>query len=147
MNRKSIISILVVLASVLMLGSCESAFPDDRLDFYWRLDRVEFKDGVDFQNQPCQYNDIYDVMFGFARHIVQVEDLTNEFSRHGVTTDMGDSIRFDFSMYPASDTEYIMTEFRKCGLDSLVTTFKVEYPDRKHLVLSGRKTILRLRKW
>lgn len=124
--------------------SMESAFPDEDLDNYWRLDKVEYKDGVYFFGDSCQYEDIDNTMFGFARHVVIIEDLTREFERHGITTRFGDSLKMDFSIY---DDDSLIYSLMHCGLDSVVTTFKVEYPSKKRMVLSSLKAILHFRMW
>lgn len=132
MKIKVLIYMLLLLP---VLSACESAFPNDDLDFYWRLQTIE---------RGGQTEQVDNTMFGFARHMVLIEDLTNDFYRHGITTDTGDSLKFDFSMY--SDTLYVKTGLSRCGIDSTVTVFRVEYP-KDHLVLSNDKVILRFRKW
>ncbi len=146
MRKKVIVALsaLLLVALVLCIGSCERAFPDDRLDYYWRLDRIEYKDGVNFRGDSCSWEEVDNTMFGFARHIVLIEDLTRGFSRHGVTTEFGDSIRLDYSMY---DDGGLIGGLRYCGLDSLVTTFKLSYPDRQRMVLENSRATLRFRKW
>lgn len=116
--------------------SCEHAFPNDDLDFYWRLETIERK------GEPAE--SVRNTMFGFARHIVLVEDISRGFSRHGITTDTGDSIKFDFSIYP--DTAWMMIGLRYCGIDSTVTTFGVRYP-KGGLILSNDNVVLTLKKW
>jgi len=136
---------LVAVAAVSVLASCEPVFQNDKLDYYWRLDQIEYADGRDFKGQACQVDTIENTMFGFARHIVLIEDLSHGFSRHGVTIDKGDTLIMDYSMY--ADTAAVLTGLQRCGLDSIVTAFKVEYPDRKSMVLSSNKAVLRFRKW
>lgn len=143
MKRNMMIAVLSAMMILTVLCSCESAFPDDRLDFYWRLDRIEYRDGLNFQGEPCEYKDVDDIMFGFARHIVLIEAPGLEL-RHGVTTEFGDSIKLDYSVY---DNPSLAGQLEKCGLDGVVSTYKLEFPDRRHMVLSGKKTILRFRKW
>ena len=87
--------------------------------------------------------DIDNIMFGFARHMVLIE-APGLAQQHGVTTEFDDSIRLDYSVY---NNPGLVSQLQKCGLDSIVSTFKLEFPDRKHMVLSGRKTILSFRKW
>ena len=140
----SALSAIMLVALVMCIGSCERAFPDDRLDYYWRLDRIEYKDGVNFRGDSCSWEEVDNTMFGFARHIVLIEDLARGFSRHGVTIEFGDSIRLDYSMY---DDGGLIGELRYCGLDSLVTTFKLSYPDRQRMVLENSRATLRFRKW
>lgn len=139
MNRKIFVTLSALILLVLGVSSCEHAFPNDDLDFYWRLQTIEYASGQTEQVKG-------DIMFGFARHMVLIEDITNGFYRHGVTTDTGDSLKLDFSMYPASETDVILEGLVKCGIDSLVTTFKVDYP-KDRLVLTSGKSTLRFKKW
>lgn len=143
MKRKMMIAVLSAMMILTVLCSCESAFPDDRLDFYWRLDRIEFRDGVNFQGTPCEYKDVDDIMFGFARHMVMIE-APGLSQQHGITTQIGDSIKLDYSIY---NNPALKDRLQDCGLDSVVSVFRIEYPDRQRMVLSGKKTVLRFRKW
>lgn len=146
MRRKLFIKVLWAF-SFLVLGICsgcmEHAFPNDDLDFYWRLDRIEYKDGMDFLGNPCQSKDVDNIMFGFARHIVLIE-APGLSQQHGITTEFNDSIKLDYSIY---NNPGLIDKLNECGLDSVVSTFKLEFPDRQHMVLSGKKTVLRFRKW
>lgn len=131
-----IMSAFSLLMLVVLAVSCEHAFPNDDLDFYWRLETIEHKGGAT--------QTVSNTMFGFARHIVLIEDISRGFSRHGITTDTGDSIKFDFSIYP--DTAMMMKSLRYCGIDSVVTTFGVGYP-KGGLILSNDNVVLTLKKW
>ena len=146
MKRKKYITLMSVL-SLLTLAVCsgcmEKAFPNDDLDYYWRLDRIEYRDGANFQGAPCEYKDVDNIMFGFARHIVLIE-APGLSQSHGITTEFADSIKLDYSIY---NNPALTGKLQECGLDSLVSTFKLEFPDRKSMVLSGKKTVLRFRKW
>lgn len=133
MNIKRLIYLLLLLP---VLSACEHAFPNDDLDFYWRLQSIE--------RVGDEAETVNNTMFGFARHMVLIEDLKNHFTRHGVTTDTGDSLKLDFSMY--TDTAYVQKGLSRCGIDSIVTVFKVEYP-KDRLILSNDKVVLRFRKW
>ena len=146
MNKKIYIIVLSVF-SLLVLAVCsgcmEKAFPNDELDFYWRLDRIEYKDGVNFKGDTCEYKDVDNIMFGFARHIVLIE-CPGLSQQHGITTEFDDSIRLDYSIY---NNPALKDKLQECGLDSVVSVFKLEFPDRKSMVMSGKKTVLRFRKW
>ncbi len=137
-------SVLSVVAVAVGVSSCEHAFPDDRLDFYWRLDRIEYKDGVNLKGEACQSEDVDNTMIGFARHMVLIEDLSRNFVLHGIMTEHSDSIRLDYSVY---DDPQVALSLLDYGMDSVVTSFKVEYPDRGRLILSTSKVTMRLRKW
>ena len=146
MKKKIYITVLSVFTlSVLALftGCMEHAFPNDDLDFYWRLDRIEYKDGVNFKGETCEYKDVDNIMFGFARHIVLIE-APGLSQQHGITTEFDDSIRLDYSIY---NNPVLKNKLQECGLDSVVSVFKLEFPDRKSMVMSGKKTVLRFRKW
>ena len=146
MNKKryiTVLSVFLLLVLALCTGCMEHAFPNDNLDFYWRLDRIEYKDGINFKGESCEYKDIDNIMFGFARHIVLIE-APGLSQQHGITTEFDDSIRLDYSIY---DNPTLKDKLQECGLDSIVSTFKLEFPDRKSMILSGKKTILRFRKW
>lgn len=140
----SVLSALMLVALVMCIGSCERAFPDDKLDYYWRLDKIEYKGGENFRGDSCSWEEVDNTMFGFARHIVLIEDLTRGFSRHGVTTELGDSIRLDYSMY---DDGGLIDCLRFCGVDSLVAPFRVSYPDRGRMVFENSWVVLRFRRW
>lgn len=139
----TVLSVFSLLALLVFSGCMEKAFPNDDLDFYWRLDRIDFKDGRDFQGQECDYKTVDNIMFGFARHIVLIE-APGLNQQHGITTEFQDSIRLDYSVY---NNPTLAGQLQKCGLDSIVSTFKLEFPGRGRMVLSGKKTILRFRKW
>ena len=139
----TVLSVLSLLETFVLSGCMEKAFPNDDLDFYWRLDRIEFRDGVNFQGTPCEYKDVDDIMFGFARHMVMIE-APGLSQQHGITTETGDSIKLDYSIY---NNPAVKDRLQDCGLDSVVSVFRIEYPDRQRMVLSGKKTVLRFRKW
>lgn len=143
MKRFLYITALSMLTLAVCSGCMEKAFPDDDLDFYWRLDRIEYRDGKDFQGQSCQSKDVDNIMFGFARHIVLIE-APGLSQQHGITTETGDSIKLDYSIY---NNPALKDRLQDCGLDSVVSVFRIEYPDRQRMVLSGKKTVLRFRKW
>lgn len=144
MKRIGII-ILMMLAMVL-LHSCEKVFHNDKLDFLWRLDSVEYTDGVDFNGKTCSIECPEGGWFSFARDLVRVEDKRSGFCVIGVLTDQGGQLTFDFTMYEDEKwgTEYGL---RQMGIESKVTSFRVTQLNGKELVLTGTKTILRFTKW
>ena len=138
MNRHKYITLLTVLLLLIpavFTGCMEHAFPNDALDNYWRLE-TKTKGG--------QTDQVDGVMFGFERHIVMIEDLNNDFTRHGITTDTGDSLKLDFSMYP--DTAVVLAGLNVVGIESTVVTFGVKYP-KGRLILSNDQVVLKFRKW
>lgn len=40
--------VLIFLAISVALCGCESAFPNDKLDNFWKLDHIEYPGGTDF---------------------------------------------------------------------------------------------------
>lgn len=140
---------LYVLLGLILVGlmdSCESVFPNDDLDNFWKLRIVEYRSGFDFDGAPCQSKTVDDYMFGFARHLLvirPVNDIHDEYGMHAVTSEFSDSIKFDFSSCHTSALDTL----KQCGIDSMVTVFRLDYPDRNTLLLSGSKTVLLLEKW
>ena len=137
MNRKiyiTVLSVLSLLVPAVFTGCMEHAFPNDALDKYWRLE-TKTKGG-----QTNQVDSI--IMFGFERHIVLIE--SPGFTRHGITTDTGDSLKLDFSMYP--DTAVVLSGLNAVGIDSTVVTFGVKYP-KDRLILSNDQVVLKFIKW
>ena len=58
--------------------------------------------------------------------------------------DLNDRMWWDYSIY---NNPALKDRLQDCGLDSVVSVFRIEYPDRQRMVLSGKKTVLRFRKW
>lgn len=132
---------------VLLCFSCENVFHNDDLDFLWKLDRVEYPDGMDLSGKPCTFENKDSLWFSFARDLVMVEDKKSHFSAIGILKDNGNTLSFDFSMYDEENWYGIDFGLKKMGIDSKETTFYVTELNRKHLVLTGSKTVLRLSRW
>ena len=137
--------IILVLACLLPVMSCENVFHNDKLDFLWRLDSVEYLDGKDFSGKPCNKENKSGLWFGFSRDLVEIENQNSEFKAVGILKDSGDLLVFDFSMY--SDWTVIMDGLRMMGMDTLVSTFQVTELNRKNMILTGNKTVLELTRW
>ena len=142
--RRSAKYILLLLCMAAFI-SCENVFHNDRLDFLWRLDSVEYLSGYDFDGKPCRVEPKEGLWFSFARDLVEIENNRSEFAAIGILVDKGDTLVLDFSMY--QEWEVIMDGLRMMGMDSLVSTFCVTELNRKKLILTGDKTILNLTKW
>jgi len=148
--RLTLLSSLMVLAMSVMLCGCESAFPNDKLDNFWRLDCIEYPGGTDFRGHPVQCEYLNGIYWGMARNIIQVENHSRNFDVYGVLSDMTDSIRLDFSnsvINGIHDTDAIKENLLFCGMDSIVVVFKVDKLTSKSLVLSSDKSILYLERW
>lgn len=139
--------IFLIMILTVLLHSCENIFHNDELDFMWRLDSVEYVDGVDFDGNACSIESKEGLWISFARDLVKVDDRNKYLCAIGVLTDQGDRLLFDFSMYQEQDWPGIDNVFKSMGIDARITTFSVTELNRKKLVLTGNKTILRLTKW
>ncbi len=136
---------LIMLVMVL-LHSCENVFHNDKLDYMWRLDNIEYIDGVDFNGNTCSIESTEGVWFSFARDLVKVEDKRSGFCVIGVLTDQGEQLSFDFSMY--EDEQWAtLNGLKQMGMDAKVVSFNVTELNKKEMVLTGSKTVLRFTRW
>ena len=141
---------LIVLAVSVTLCGCESAFPNDKLDNFWKLDCIEYPGGTDFFGRTVQREDVNGIYIGMARNIVQVENHSRNFDVYGILSDMTDSIRFDFSnsiINGINDVDAIKANLLYCGMDSIVMVFCVDKLTSNSLVLKSDKSILYLERW
>ena len=145
--NKVVNKILIVLTTVLLL-SCENVFKNDKLDFLWRLDSVEYPDGYDLFGNPCEKENKEGLWFSFARDLVEIENNNNSlFSAIGIMKENGKTLTFDFSMYDEESWSGIDYGLKIMGIDSKVSTFTITELNGKTLVLTGSKTVLRFTKW
>ena len=135
---------LMVLSAVIML-SCENVFHNDKLDFMWRLDSVEYIDGKDFDGNNAVSETKSGCWFSFARDIVELDNRNSYFQAIGVLTDHGNALTLDFSM--CGNIENLDGELRQMGLGTRTERFEVSTLDSKKLVLTGSKTRLSFTKW
>lgn len=137
----------VFLLTVLLLASCENVFHNDRLDYMWRLDKVEYADGHDFDGNACDVELKSRHWASFARDIVVLEKYgeSDTCGVYGVFRENADSIFLDFSIW--TDTASINLKLKSFGIGTVCSGFKLEMPDRKSLVLSGDRTNLYLTRW
>lgn len=135
---------IVLLFFSLTILSCENVFHNDRLDFMWRLDSVEFVDGKDFEGNSCDIVYTSGVRFSFARDLLEVESDKRYLRTFGVLTDNGNCLSFDFSMCVETNID---DELRLIGIGSRKTVFEVTLLDGNNLILTGDKTILRFTRW
>lgn len=144
MKRAGITVLIMVL--MILLQSCENVFHNDKLDYMWRLDSIEYIDGVDLNGNACTKESKEGVWFSFARDLVKVENRENAFGVIGILTDHGEQLTFDFSMY--EDEQWAtLTNLTQIGIDAKVALFYVTQLNSKELVLTGSKTILRFTRW
>ena len=144
--RKVFCKIFGTLLVVLFL-SCENVFHNDALDFMWRLDSVEYSDSLDFYGKPCIKELKEGLWVSFARDLIWLESSNSDFSTIGILIDKGDYLILDFSMYNEENWKGINYGLKSFGIDSSVSTFSVTELNRKHMILTGRKTVLRFTKW
>lgn len=144
--RKVLPKITAALFVALFL-SCEDVFHNDALDYMWRLDSVEYSDSLDFYGRPCLEESKEGLWISFARDLVWLESSNSEFSAIGIFIDKGDYLTFDFSMYNEENWKGIDNGLKIFGIGSRVSTFNVTELNRKHLILTGIKTVLRFTRW
>ena len=143
LKHRSAIVVLIVFMTVMQ--SCENVFHNDRLDYMWRLDSVEYIDGVDFDGVPCDVEKKSGCWFSFARNLVQLDNRNSYFGAIGVLTDNGDTLTFDFSM--CDKVLNLDSELKKLGIGSRVSDFTVVTLNCSKMVLSGSETVLSFTKW
>ena len=97
MKKSGRLVVMIMLA--LSFCSCENVFHNDKLDYLWRLDSVEYVDGVDLNGNPCTKEPKQGYWLSFARDLVKIDNKDNQFAAIGILTDNGDNLVFDFSMY------------------------------------------------
>lgn len=143
--KKAAVTVLIMVLMIL-LQSCENVFHNDKLDYMWRLDSIEYIDGVDLNGNACSKESKEGVWFSFARDLVKVEYKENAFGVIGILTDHGEQLTFDFSMYEDEQWE-TLTNLTQIGIDAKVASFNVTQLNSKELVLTGSKTVLRFTRW
>ena len=131
--------------SVMLLLSCENVFHNDKLDYMWRLDCVEFIDGKDFDGNDAGPETKSGCWFSFARDLVELDNRNSYFQAIGVLTDNGNDLTLDFSM--CGNMENLDGELKRMGLGSRVERFQISTLDSKSLVLTGSKTRLSFTRW
>lgn len=149
--RKLLLGTIVLLA----LCSCNPVFPDYELDNFWKLEQIDYKQGETFSGVPCDFERTDSIYFGFARNLVQIQNLADRFqqdsygfSKYGKIVYTTDSLRIDYSVYKADDgSAKLLQSLNKCGVEDYVTAFSVDRLDKKYLVLSNDKVILNFRRW
>lgn len=129
-----------------LISSCTKMFPNDNLDYMWRLDTVTYLDGQNFDGNPCGDEAKTNAWYCFARDLVEVRhgDIHGPI---GVVTDYGDSLRFDFTLFEEGNPGTAMNTLKNCGIQSLVTTFNIESLTSANMILKGDKTRLSFTRW
>ncbi|MCQ2064486.1 MAG: lipocalin-like domain-containing protein [Bacteroidaceae bacterium] len=137
--------ILTVLFLAAALVSCENVFHNDSLDFMWRLDRIEFAGGTDFDGNACSARSVSGLWVSFARDLVEIQNSNDYFGTIGILTEYGDSLRLDFSM--CADETGLDAELKEFGIGSRISTFCKTRLDREGMTLSGDRTTLYFTRW
>jgi len=154
--RRSVFGIAISLAALCvssLLNSCENVFPDDKLDNFWRLNRVEYLEGKNFKGELRDADTLKAVFYGFSRHLLQIENHSGGGSYWGNTIDKGDSLTLDFSAYQKPenllkyDASRTLDGLQTCGIESLLTTFSIDRLTRTEMVLSTSRVVLHFEKW
>lgn len=149
MKNRTISSALILAATVFCLTACTTAFPDDDLDYMWRLDKISYPGGHDLEGNIAHEVQVRDVWFCFARDLVEIRD-SCAYGYVGVTMEKEGTIQFDYSMYEGSedyDADKILATLRKCGVASFVTTFRIDRLSSERLVLSDENCRLFFTRW
>lgn len=139
-NPKFIRVILSCLVILLSVSSCTSAFPNGKLDYMWRLDKITYLKGHDYFGNECTEEEKGRIWYSFARDLVEIRD-NQPYGKIGITTDYGDSIKFDFSMYES------IPELHSCGIWDSITTFKIELLNSREMILSDLNVRLSFTRW
>lgn len=143
-RTRDIIAAFFTILSVWLLTSCAKVFPNDKLDYLWRLDKVCYSNSGT-GNYEVEKSGIW---YAFARDLVEIRDGETN-GPIGVLTDYGDSIKIDYSMYcevAEYDTESLLRYLSNCGITSLTTVFKIEWQGC-NMILSNNDTRLFFTKW
>lgn len=118
--------------------SCTSAFPNDELDYMWRLDRIQYLSGYDFEGNTADEVHKEDVWFSFARSVIEIRDHV-PYGYAGIAILNSNKLTIDYSMYEGTedyDFEHICTTLRNNGIYSTVTEFNIECLTSDQLILS-----------
>ncbi len=141
-RTRDIIAAFFTILSVWLLTSCTKVFPNDKLDYLWRLDKICYSGSG---NHEVEKSGIW---YAFARDLVEIRN--GEINGPiGILTDYGDSIKIDYSMYAGVadyDTESLLRYLSDCGITSLTVVFKIERLD-SNMILSNNDTRLFFTKW
>lgn len=136
MKKRLMGIVLALLAFVGFFSSCTSAFPNDKLAFLWRLDKIELLDG---SGNPFDEMQI-EAWYSFARDLVEIRKGYAEPGVFGILTDYGDSLRFDFSLH------YDSLSLAALGMFEKVTMLKVEKMDSE-MILSNNNSCYYFTRW
>lgn len=142
MKRTGTLTVLLYFIIIFITSSCTSVFPNDQLDYMWRLDKI-------YDINSKEEKEIEHVWFCFARDLIEICDNTPH-GPVGVISDYGDSLKIDYSMYTESttyDTTSLLKILRECGISSLTTTFIIEKLDSGKMILADKDFRLYLTRW
>lgn len=143
-RTRDIIAAFMTILSVWQFTSCAKVFPNDKLDFLWRLDKVCYLHSGTSNNEMEKSG----IWYAFARDLVEIRNGETN-GPIGILTDYGDSIKIDYSMYcevAEYDIDSLLRYLSNCGITSLTTVFKIEQLDC-NMILSNNDTRLFFTKW
>lgn len=130
--------------------TCTSAFPNDDLDYMWRLDKVEFPGGIDFEGNECDFKTEGNVWYCFARDIVEIRRGKPGTSFFGKATMDSNLLTIDFSGYNRDtgyEPEKILVKINALGLEASCTAYTIDELNGSTMILKGRKTRLYFTRW
>ncbi len=140
--------LIVIFAVVLLsLCGCQNVFYDDELDYQWRLDRIEYVSGRDFDGNDISVEEKTQCWMSMARDLVVLEDLSTSHAIRviGRFDYDGDSITFDFSAN--SNQKPLAGQLSHFGLPHIVSPFCISSLKRNSMVLAGDSTVLHFTRW
>lgn len=150
MKLKHYIQLAVMIFLTGTTASCDKAFPNDDLDYMWRMDSISFLKGVDFNGNECTGLKKGDVWYCIARDLVEIRSNNSPRGPIGVITEKEDSLNFDFTMYrsdDASKNNEMLWTLRSCGLQDYLTTYRIEELGSGKMVLSDSRARLFFTRW
>lgn len=144
------VSFISLSLCCLLYTACTSAFPNDRLDYMWRLDKIEFTDGYDFEGNECDIRSEGNIWYCFARDIVEIRKGKPGTSFFGKATVSENCLTIDFSGYnhdTGYDPEQILKRINGLGLEAACTEYNIDELDGSTLIITGQKSRLYFTRW
>lgn len=141
-------SVISLSLCCILFAACTSAFPNDELDEMWRLDKIEFPNGFDFEGNECDMKAIDNVWYCFAREIVQIHRNHTDYIGKAHISD--NSLFFDFSGYNRGtgyNPEQVLKEINALGVEAICTEYHIDELNGSTMILTGRNTRLYFTRW
>lgn len=145
-NRGGMVRGTVCTLLTVVLLSCNPVFPDYELDNFWKLTEIDYKQGVNYLGATTEAESFTNVYYGFARSLVEIHDGATKYV--GRIEFTGDSLHVNYSMYRDDvNLNVMLNHLKKCGVEDLNDSFAVDRLDRKKMILSNSRVVLRFTRW